>query len=180
MDKIEFQECESCAIKPGTPVLCPSCLNNRQAIFQSQVLTDLQKAWLERCPVEEDEYDYTVEECDEPDHENVWYHPFGNEDNPQRFQPMAYIIRRPKKQVPEWKAGDVIWSSHDQNDVPAMIVYQAAKFQLFYLWGGTFGSALFDSVVELVEYYKPRQGISRAELLRIAAEGARAVVVKDA
>jgi len=36
----EFEECAICAAKPGTPDLCPSCLNNRKLIgqLQSQVL----------------------------------------------------------------------------------------------------------------------------------------------
>lgn len=28
----EFQECATCAVKPGSPILCESCLNNRSAI----------------------------------------------------------------------------------------------------------------------------------------------------
>lgn len=32
MSKIgEFQECPTCAAKPGSPTMCSSCLNNRQA-----------------------------------------------------------------------------------------------------------------------------------------------------
>lgn len=27
---IDFAECEACSKKPGAPVLCPSCLHNRQ------------------------------------------------------------------------------------------------------------------------------------------------------
>jgi hypothetical protein len=30
----EFAECASCAIKPGSPVLCPACLHNRATINQ--------------------------------------------------------------------------------------------------------------------------------------------------
>lgn len=29
---LKFQECESCAVKPGSPVLCKSCINNRTLI----------------------------------------------------------------------------------------------------------------------------------------------------
>ena len=29
---LEFHECESCAKKPGTPVLCGGCLHNREVI----------------------------------------------------------------------------------------------------------------------------------------------------
>jgi len=29
---LAFKECPTCAAKPGTPVLCPSCLHNRQMI----------------------------------------------------------------------------------------------------------------------------------------------------
>ena len=32
MERMEFQECEICAKKPGSPPLCPSCLNNRSLI----------------------------------------------------------------------------------------------------------------------------------------------------
>ena len=28
----EFVECKECAVKTGSPALCPSCLNNRTAI----------------------------------------------------------------------------------------------------------------------------------------------------
>jgi len=28
--KMEFMECESCSTKTGSPVLCPSCLQNRK------------------------------------------------------------------------------------------------------------------------------------------------------
>lgn len=37
----EFKECASCAVKPGSPYLCESCLHNRTAI-------NLMKAQLER------------------------------------------------------------------------------------------------------------------------------------
>jgi len=30
--KNEFQECAECAAKPGSPTLCPSCLQNRRII----------------------------------------------------------------------------------------------------------------------------------------------------
>lgn len=30
--KMEFQECESCAGKPGSPDLCAGCLHNRRVI----------------------------------------------------------------------------------------------------------------------------------------------------
>ncbi len=30
--KYEFVPCGSCASKPGTPAMCPSCISNRQAI----------------------------------------------------------------------------------------------------------------------------------------------------
>lgn len=29
---MEFKECKSCSEKPGTPVLCESCINNRRII----------------------------------------------------------------------------------------------------------------------------------------------------
>jgi len=29
---VEFQECPTCAAKTGMPILCDSCLHNRQAI----------------------------------------------------------------------------------------------------------------------------------------------------
>lgn len=32
----EFRECETCAAKPGAPVLCPSCASNRSVISRSQ------------------------------------------------------------------------------------------------------------------------------------------------
>ena len=28
----EFTECQACAAKPGSPTMCTSCLNNREAI----------------------------------------------------------------------------------------------------------------------------------------------------
>ena len=31
-ENLEFIECIVCASKPGSPVLCPSCLSNRQVI----------------------------------------------------------------------------------------------------------------------------------------------------
>ena len=33
---LEFQECAACAAKPGSPVLCDSCLHNRRAIGKLQ------------------------------------------------------------------------------------------------------------------------------------------------
>ena len=39
--KYDFVLCESCASKPGTPLLCPSCLNNRQAITELRKQTGL-------------------------------------------------------------------------------------------------------------------------------------------
>ena len=32
IDALGFRECRVCSIKPGSPVLCPSCLHNRQEI----------------------------------------------------------------------------------------------------------------------------------------------------
>lgn len=32
MKDLEFHECEGCAKKPGTPILCSNCLHNREAI----------------------------------------------------------------------------------------------------------------------------------------------------
>jgi len=29
---LEFKECKECASKPGSPILCESCLHNRQVI----------------------------------------------------------------------------------------------------------------------------------------------------
>ena len=31
-DATEFMECTECSAKPGSPILCTSCLNNRSAI----------------------------------------------------------------------------------------------------------------------------------------------------
>lgn len=31
---LEFKECSTCAAKTGSPHLCPSCLNNREAISE--------------------------------------------------------------------------------------------------------------------------------------------------
>ena len=33
---MEFKECSICAAKPGSPTLCPSCLNNRRIIVELQ------------------------------------------------------------------------------------------------------------------------------------------------
>jgi hypothetical protein len=32
--KLEFIECDSCRVKPGSPLLCESCLNNRNVISE--------------------------------------------------------------------------------------------------------------------------------------------------
>ena len=32
MDRLEFRECDNCAKKPGSPVLCGSCIHNRGMI----------------------------------------------------------------------------------------------------------------------------------------------------
>lgn len=32
MTKLEFQECDTCRAKPGTPALCSGCLHNRWLI----------------------------------------------------------------------------------------------------------------------------------------------------
>ena len=37
----EFMECAACAAKPGSPNLCPSCLNNRWLIGKLEVLLAL-------------------------------------------------------------------------------------------------------------------------------------------
>lgn len=29
---LEFKECDACASKPGSPILCDGCLNNREVI----------------------------------------------------------------------------------------------------------------------------------------------------
>ncbi len=34
--EIKFMECATCRAKPGTPLLCESCLNNRDAISKLQ------------------------------------------------------------------------------------------------------------------------------------------------
>jgi hypothetical protein len=31
---VEFKECAECAVKPGSPALCPSCLNNQKVIYE--------------------------------------------------------------------------------------------------------------------------------------------------
>ena len=36
-----FQECDTCAAKPGTPPLCQGCLRNRQVI--ERLLTEITK-----------------------------------------------------------------------------------------------------------------------------------------
>ncbi len=36
----EFQHCPVCAAKPGSPVLCAACLNNRELIEAYRILTD--------------------------------------------------------------------------------------------------------------------------------------------
>jgi len=43
MKRVEFKECSVCAKKPGSPVLCPSCLHNRQLIQEYQKILDLLK-----------------------------------------------------------------------------------------------------------------------------------------
>ena len=50
-ERREFKECATCAAKPGSPPLCPSCLHNRALISRlqaSQKLTDAQAADLGR------------------------------------------------------------------------------------------------------------------------------------
>lgn len=42
MEQYEFKECESCASKPGTPILCNGCLHNRNAIYELH--TELKEA----------------------------------------------------------------------------------------------------------------------------------------
>lgn len=32
MKDLEYQECASCAAKPGAPELCPACLHNRVVV----------------------------------------------------------------------------------------------------------------------------------------------------
>jgi hypothetical protein len=32
MSELYFKECPTCAVKPGSPVLCESCLHNRRVI----------------------------------------------------------------------------------------------------------------------------------------------------
>jgi hypothetical protein len=34
MTDLDFQECPTCAAKPGSPALCDSCLNNRYLISE--------------------------------------------------------------------------------------------------------------------------------------------------
>lgn len=36
----DFIECEACNAKPGSPLLCPACLNNRAAIGRLQAIVD--------------------------------------------------------------------------------------------------------------------------------------------
>lgn len=36
--KREFQECKSCSEKSGTPTLCDSCFNNREALWEREKL----------------------------------------------------------------------------------------------------------------------------------------------
>lgn len=33
-DRLEYRECDTCSKKPGSPILCGGCLNNRSAIEQ--------------------------------------------------------------------------------------------------------------------------------------------------
>jgi len=37
---LEFMECESCSCKLGSPILCPSCLNNRALIAELKECID--------------------------------------------------------------------------------------------------------------------------------------------
>jgi len=39
VDNQDFQECDTCRAKPGTPVLCAGCLHNRSAI------ENIREAW---------------------------------------------------------------------------------------------------------------------------------------
>ncbi len=42
----DFMECKTCKAKPGTPVLCPSCLANRSTIERLRAVVDkLPKCW---------------------------------------------------------------------------------------------------------------------------------------
>lgn len=36
MRELRFMECDPCKAKPGSPVLCESCLNNRAVIMRQQ------------------------------------------------------------------------------------------------------------------------------------------------
>jgi len=38
MEENRFSECETCRAKPGMPVLCPGCLNNRKVINDLHVM----------------------------------------------------------------------------------------------------------------------------------------------
>ena len=45
---LEFEECPTCASKPGSPALCPSCLHNRHAISQLHTRTVELREQIER------------------------------------------------------------------------------------------------------------------------------------
>ena len=34
--RIEFQECDTCKAKPGSPILCNGCVKNRQVISSAE------------------------------------------------------------------------------------------------------------------------------------------------
>lgn len=44
----EFVECPECAKKPGSPRLCPSCLENRRIIGEYQEMTRAPKTWTKK------------------------------------------------------------------------------------------------------------------------------------
>lgn len=58
-DPYEFRECETCAAKPGTPILCESCLHNRSLILH-------QEDEIERLQVLVDKYEAAEKDANLP------------------------------------------------------------------------------------------------------------------
>jgi len=58
----KFQECATCAAKPGHPILCDSCLNNRELI--SWLLMDISTLRLRMATLKKRPYHFfTCPEC---------------------------------------------------------------------------------------------------------------------
>lgn len=43
---MNFTECDTCAKKPGSPILCTGCLHNRRIINELRKSLDLNSSWL--------------------------------------------------------------------------------------------------------------------------------------